>query len=148
MQNRTDILLALLAEESTQLRFRSQGEHLYTAACLGAYGAFAWGVAALHNEDFFKRPLLMRPAFLAALAIAASAILVIARIFVEHSAYRVEKGNQAQLADAISKLDGMPPLVPDRLLRTVAGKGAHASAAVVAIAAIGSIAFCILLAFP
>src|SRR5262245_35400829 len=73
MENRISVLIALLAEESTQLRFRSQGEHLYTAACLGAYGAFAWGVAALRYEDFLSRPLWMRPAFLAAFAIGISA---------------------------------------------------------------------------
>src|SRR5215212_12176671 len=133
--SRINILLALLSEESAQLRFRSQAEHLYTAACLGAYGAFAWGVAALRNEDFFERPWWMRPAFIAAFAILASATLVIIRIFAEHGAYKVEQRNQAQLVDAIFKIDGMSLPVQDRLRQRAAGKGAHASAALVLAAA-------------
>jgi hypothetical protein len=148
MENRIAILLALLAEESEQLRFRSQAEHLYTAACLGAYGAFAWGVAALQNPVFLTRPPLMRPAVVAALTIGFSAIVVIGRIFAEHWVYRTEKHNQAQLAEAISNLDGMLLLVPDRLRQRASVRGAFASAVVVGVAAIGATAFCLSLAFP
>ena len=37
----------LLSEISAELRSRRDPEHLYTAASVGAFGAVAWGVAAL-----------------------------------------------------------------------------------------------------
>lgn len=143
-----DVQLALLAELGNALRARSEPEHLYTAAAIGSFGAFAWGVAALRPQDYICRAWYKRPAVVAIASILIVASLVVYKIFREHRVYRDTKREQARIARRLASLPGATDdLVPEYMKKEKAGRGYLVSVVVVIGPALAAIAFCCSLAY-
>jgi hypothetical protein len=141
-----DLRLTLLPELGAALRFRSEPEHLYTAAALGGFGAVAWGVATLQPGNYFDRPLYERPAVVAAIGTLVLAIAIVAKICREHTKYAALKKEQKNIADKLDSSCG--EIITPNTMRSEAGGGYIWSIAVVSVAAIGAIAFCLSVAGP
>jgi hypothetical protein len=138
----TKDLLILLQELGASLRARSEPEHLYTAAAFGSFGAVAWGVAALNPHDYLSRPILTRPATVAALGIFFVASSVITKIRREHNKFTEIKKQYSMIAARLKALPNGDDVIPSNWIEP-AGEGHHYSEWVVILAAGAAIAFCL-----
>jgi len=143
-----ELRLMLLTELGAALRARSEPEHLYTAAALGGFGAVAWGVAALQPDKYLDKPFYKRPAGVAALGTLFVAVAIVAKIYREHRKFAEIKKEQARIATQLASLPGAAGIIPGNMLSPVAGKGFIWSIAVVVMAAVVAICFCLSLVGP
>jgi hypothetical protein len=142
-----DVLLVLLKELGDALRSRSEPEHLYTAAAVGGFGAVAWGVAALQPDKYLSRPFYLRPAWLAAVGIFIVAAFIVKKIRREHGIYAEAKKEQARIGAILSSLEGATGIIPEYMLKEVAGPGYKGSQRIVITAAAVAACFCLSLAW-
>jgi hypothetical protein len=141
----TELQIALLQELGSSLRFRSEAEHLYTAAAVGSFGAVAWGVAALVPANYLSRPFYLRPAFVAAIGILIVAALIVRKIVTEHGIYAQARAEQARIASLLESRRGSAGLIPAFMLKPEAGPGYKGSRNIVVCSAVAAAGFCLLL---
>jgi len=137
-----EILLSLLENEFNELRSRREPEYLFVSAAVAAFGAFAWGVAALARE-LPTIPLYQHPSLSGIVGVAILAILVTAKVWREHFKYREVWEGKKKLLDLIIS-NGWLHLndVPEGIITPV-GKGFLWSLGVLWAAAVGAIIFCL-----
>jgi hypothetical protein len=130
---REQLLLALLAEHSNEMRSQAQTEHIHTAAAVGAFGAVTWGVATV------PEPI---PAAAAVLGVVLVSWAVITKIRLSHETYRGLKAARAKVCAEIASRSECGAVISKGLLSAEAGRGYLSSIAVVVSAAIGAVGFC------
>ncbi len=137
--------LAFFVEINTEIRARRVAEYTYTAAAVAAFGALAWGVAALNSQSNKETPAIA--------AVVATIIIVIAvflKIMNEHFKHFKRCQESIRLAREISDAyeitdEQMPsdfrgPVKP--------GTGHTYSVIVLEVGGLGAILFSLSIAFP
>src|ERR1700744_4036276 len=89
------LLLALLAEHSNEMRSQAQTEHVHTAAAVGAFGAVTWGVATV------PEPI---PAAVAVVGVVLVSWAVITKIRQSHETYSRLKAARARVCAELASL--------------------------------------------
>jgi hypothetical protein len=134
-------LTALLAEVSAETRSRRDPEYLYTAASVGAFGAVAWGVAALTTGREAWSPA--HPALIAAVGILAIAFAVVVKVVREHRLYVGLRREQVRVAKLLTATAGFQEgILPPGLKASGDGPGHWFSVAIVLVAAVSTSGFC------
>jgi hypothetical protein len=136
--------LAFFAEINMQIRARRLAEYTYTAAAVAAFGALAWGVAAVSSQIDKRTPALA--------AVIATILIVIAvflKIMDEHFKHFKLSKEAFKLAEKIREAyeitDGMPS---DFTKPVTPGSGHIYSAVVLEVGGFGAILFCLSIGFP
>ena len=103
-------LTLMLQEQNAEVRARREAEYLYTAASVGAFGAVAWGVAAVGSiKDAHKISWIAHPSLYGALMCLLIAWVVISKINYEHRNYLVLRKQQIQLYRSYASATELPP---------------------------------------
>jgi hypothetical protein len=140
-----DLLFALLQDLGEEIRKRRDPEYIYTAAAVGSFGAVSWGVAALGGIS--ARRIISAwatPASVAALGTLLLAAAVMHKIYRDHDAYRKLREEQVKIAGLLAtKLGVNVKDLPKQYCEVGRGLGYLWSMAVVFVAAIGAVAFCL-----
>jgi hypothetical protein len=136
------LLLALLTEVGAAKRFRSEAEHLYTAAAVGSFGAVSWGIAALQSVSFKDR-FWTHPALVAAVGVVIVATAVIIKLISDQNTFAKIKNDEADIADLLSQLPGAQRIVPADMRRRKPGPRRWLSPSIVGAAALAATAFCL-----
>jgi hypothetical protein len=136
---------AFFAEINMEIRARRLAEYTYTAAAVAAFGALAWGVAALSSQNDRQTPAIA--------AVVATILIVIAvflKIMDEHFKHFERRKEAVKLAGKIKDAyeitnDQMPsdfrgPASP--------GSGYIYSAVVLEVGGLGAILFSLSIGFP
>lgn len=137
--NRIQLLLALLAEQGDEIRFRVQSEIAYTAAAIASFGATTWGIATVANISGPGRVLTV---LAAAVGVALLAVAVSLRILGDHRRIEAARMARAAISEQLEALTGSNDILPAELLDRDVGHGHRSSIWIVAIAAFGTILFC------
>lgn len=135
----------LFAEWGADLRAKSEHEHLYAAAAMGGFGAVAWGIAALQPGKYLATEAYLRPAVVAAIGTFTLAVAIVVKIYRDHGMYAKGKAKQNEIATAINSDYGQ--IVPEVMLSR-SGNGYLYSIAVVIIAGLAAVGFCLSVAGP
>jgi hypothetical protein len=135
----------LFAEWGADLRAKSAHEHLYAGAAVGGFGAVAWGVAALRPDKCLDTEVYLRPAVVAAIGTFTLVVAIVVKICRDHGMYAKGKAKQNEIATAINSDYG--EIVPEVML-SKSGNGYLYSIAVVIIAGLAAVAFCLSVAGP
>ena len=136
-----DVLLAMLAQLSEDMRFQSQAEHLYTAAAVGSFWAVSWGVSALKPHDYAGK-CFTHPAIVAVAGIFFVLAAVIVKIVLSHCTWLKLRRARVDTAKKFASDD--QNLIPREYIHPESrGWGFIGSTALVFVAAIGSMAFCV-----
>jgi hypothetical protein len=135
----------LFAEWGADLRAKSDQEHLLAGAAMGGFGAVAWGVAALQPGKYLDTEVYLRPAVVAAIGTFILAVAIVVKIFRDHRMYARGKAIQNDIVAAVNSDFG--EIIPEVMLAR-SGNGYLYSIAVVIIAAIAAVAFCLSVAGP
>ncbi|HXN74026.1 MAG TPA: hypothetical protein VN861_15885 [Candidatus Acidoferrales bacterium] len=130
------------------MRARSEAEHLYTAAAVAGFGAVAWGVAALQSEKYVCRPIYERPAVVAAIGILGVTVAIWSKIVREHKVFEETKEERIRIANLLEPPGGPTRIIPEYMFKESSGRGYVLSIAVLAVAAIAGMSFCLFLAGP
>jgi hypothetical protein len=101
--------LNVLTELGADLRARPEPEHLYTAASIGAFGAVAWGIAALDPAKYGGIPWWRQPAIVAVFGVSVVAAAVTLKIGREHKKFDAIKKERARIASLIPGAESIIP---------------------------------------
>lgn len=140
-----DLLLAALQDLGEEVRKRRDPEYIYTAAAVGSFGAVSWGVASLSTATS-QRVVSgwATPASVAAIGTGLLAAAVIHKIYRDHDAYAGLRNEQVKIAGLLAtKLGVNVKDLPKQYREVGRGLGYLWSMAVVLVAAIGAVAFCL-----
>jgi hypothetical protein len=138
------VTLALFQHVTDELRSRRQPEYAYTAAAVGAFGAIAWGVAALVALSN-PVPTWRHPAIAGIVTVLLIAFPVIVKILQEHKNYVQLREDQQRLAKEMVVAYGLDLSWLPAPLRPAGKIGdAHRwSVGIVLGAGVGAVLFCL-----
>lgn len=137
-----EFLLALYKDQGDELRSRSQAEHLYTAAALGAFGAVSWGVAGLPGKSCASAIA----GLVAAAGVFFVAETVIKKITGDHGNYALAKKARADISKRLTGLVNCADLIPEGAQDANTGPGYLDSIKIVHVSRWAAIAFCVAIA--
>ena len=140
-------LRQLVTELGAELRARRDPEHLYTVAVVGAFGAVAWGVAALAGSGRTSI-WLFDASIVAAAGIVFVAAVVHRKISREHSLYAELRQEQRRVLGLLaSEMKFGVSTYPQGMYSGVAGPGHKYSLRVGWGSAAAAVAFCLAVFF-